>query len=67
MYDDFIFPYTDRIRIPVHNLKDWYKKYMHDSKLEEEIFKDYKDEVEAKCEDELRYLIALDMSKKFLY
>ena len=67
IYEDLFFPYTDRINVPLHDFKNWYNKYSYNSILEEQIFKDYKDEVEAKHEEELMYLIALDMSKKFLY
>lgn len=67
IYEDLFYPHTDRIKVPIHNLREWYSRYMYNSAMGEEIFKDYKDEVEANHEGELMYLIALDMSKKFLY
>lgn len=66
IYDYETFYHTQHKRVPVHNLKNWCNRFI-DLEIENILFNDYEDEVEAKGEDELMYLIALDMSKKFLY
>lgn len=51
--------------VPLHDLKTWATE--SGVEIKTDIFDDYEDKVVVTKEDELRYLIALDMSKKFLY
>ena len=70
IYLDVIYKDSDhayREQVPLHNLKNWCDIFIFDSILDERLSNAYKDKIEPKYEDELRYLIALDMSKKFLY